>query len=245
MTKNKVALITGSAKRLGAACARTLHGAGMNIIVHYRNSDEAAQKLKLELENSRPNSVVLFQADLLQFEKFDDLLKQVIAIWGRLDVLVNNASVFYPTKIGKITTDDWDVLLGINLKAPMFLSQVANQYLQKTQGCIINIADIYGDKPLKEHTVYSVAKAGLIMLTKSLARELGPKVRVNAIAPGAILWPENGMAQNAKQKIVAGTALKRSGESADIAKAVLYLAQDANYTTGQILVIDGGRTLSN
>lgn len=245
MSENKVALITGSAKRLGAQIARALHNAGMNIVVHYRNSGEAAQKLKAQLEQSRPNSVALIQADLLQIDQFDDLLIKVIANWGRLDVLVNNASVFYPTKVGEIDLKDWEVLLGANLKAPLFLAQAANKYLQKTGGNIINIADIHGDRPLKEHTVYSVAKAGLIMLTKSLARELGSKVRVNAVAPGAILWPESDMAEDIKQDIVLATALKRSGEPNDIAQAVLYLAQDAVYTTGQVLVVDGGRTLSN
>ena len=242
---NKVALITGAAHRIGATTARTLHTAGMNIVIHYRNSDQAAKALQQELESARPDSVALLQGDLHQVDRFDTLIQQAEAIWGRLDILVNNASTFYPTPLGTISEDNWDDLMGSNLKAPLFLAQAAAPYLKAQQGNIINIVDIHADRPLKEHPVYSIAKAGLAMLTKSLARELGPEVRVNGVAPGAILWPENEMDEATKSDILSRTALKRSGEPADIARTVLFLIRDAHYTTGQILNVDGGRTLSN
>ena len=241
----KVALITGAAHRIGATTAHTLHAAGMNIVIHYRNSDGAAKALQQTLEAERPESVALVQGDLHQTDQLPTLIQQASAAWGRLDVLVNNASTFYPTPLGTITESNWDDLIGANLKAPLFLAQAAAPHLQQQNGNIINIVDIHADRPLKEHTVYSIAKAGLAMLTKSLARELGPEVRVNGIAPGAILWPENEMDDETKADILSRTALKRSGEPADIARTVRFLIQDAHYTTGQILSVDGGRTLSN
>ena len=243
--QGKVALITGSARRLGAMTAETLHAAGMKVIIHYRNASQDAIKLQAKLEQDRPDSVFLLKADLLETEKFGELLDGILQKAGQLDVLVNNASSFYPTQIGNITEQDWDDLMGSNVKAPLFLSQVAAPYLQATEGVIINMVDIHADRPLKNHTVYVMAKAALVMLTKSLARELGPKVRVNAVAPGAILWPEHGMDDATQAHIVEATALKRSGEPADIANAILYLVRDAKYTTGQILTVDGGRTLAN
>lgn len=245
MIDKRVVFITGGAKRLGAQIVRKLHANGMNIILHFRNSTKEAQQLKQELTSKRQDSISLIQGDLLNTLELDKLVSKAAKIWGRLDVLINNASTFYPTPVGKVSLDDWDNLLGVNLKAPLFLSQAASSYLQKTQGTIINIADIHGERPLKEHTVYSIAKAGLIMLTKSLARELGPDIRVNAIAPGAILWPEHALTENKKQHIILDTALKRAGQPEDIANAVWYLMQNAAYTTGQVLVVDGGRTLSN
>ncbi len=240
-----VALITGAAHRIGAGITRALHGAGMNIAVHFRSSREAAEQLAAELNDIRSHSVVLLQADLLATERLPRLIDKVIDAWGRLDVLVNNASSFYPTSLGNTGEAEWNEILGSNLKAPFFLAQAAAAHLKACKGCIINIADIHGERPLKGYPVYSVAKAGNIMLTKALARELGPEVRVNAVAPGAILWPERGMDDVTKQRIIAGTALKRQGSAADIARTVLFLIQGADYMTGQMLVVDGGRTLSH
>lgn len=243
--EGQVALITGGAHRIGAEIARTLHGAGMNIALHFRHSKEAAEMLQAELNGSRRDSVVLFQADLLVTARMPRLIDKVIHALGRLDVLVNNASSFYPTPIGSATEAQWDELLGSNLKAPFFLSQAAAPHLKACRGCIVNIADIHGERPLMAHPIYSVAKAGKIMLTKALARELGPEVRVNAVAPGAILWPERGLDEVTRQRIVAATALKRQGSPSDIARTVLFLIRDADYMTGQVLAVDGGRTLSH
>jgi len=242
---NKVVLITGAAHRIGAATARLLHNAGMNIVLHYRSSDAAATALQSELQHNRPDSVGLIQADLHQITEFDSLIQQAVSYWGKLDVLINNASTFYPTPVGSMSEEHWDDLVGANLKAPLFLSQSAASAIREQSGNIINIVDIHADRPLKNHTIYSVAKAGLAMLTKSMARELGPEIRVNGVAPGAILWPETGMSEHAQSEIVSGTALKRSGEPDDIAQTVLFLIQNANYMTGQIINVDGGRTLSN
>jgi pteridine reductase len=241
---NKVALITGASRRIGATIARQLHAAGMKLALHYRHSEVAAHALQAELNNQRLGSVLLLQADLLQVPKTTSIIHQTIESYERLDVLINNASTFYPTPIGKVEENDWEDLLGTNLKAPFFLSQAAAPYLSATQGCIINLADIHGERPLKSHPVYSIAKAGLIMLTKTLARELGPQIRVNAIAPGAILWPENDMDDVTKQRMIYHTALKRHGTPEDIARTVLFLIREAGYMTGQVITIDGGRTLN-
>jgi pteridine reductase len=240
----KVALITGGVKRIGATIARQLHKLGINLALHYRHSKEQALALQEELHTQRPNSVFLLQAELSHFPKLTHLVEKTIAHYGRLDILVNNASSFFPTPIGQVAEEMWDNLLDTNLKAPFFLSQAAIPHLQATQGCIINIVDIYGKHPLKSYPVYSIAKAGLIMLTQTLAYELGPTVRVNGIAPGAILWPENReLDEVAKMRIISKTALKHLGDPQDIAKAVVFLINDANYMTGQIMTIDGGRTL--
>jgi len=215
----------------------------MNIALHYHNSQVAAKDLQIELNEQRPESVMLLSGDIRDLTQLDKMTQQVIENYGRLDVLINNASSFYPTPIKHVTETDWDELLGTNLKAPFFLCQAAAPYLQKTHGCIVNLADIHALRPLKTHSVYSIAKAGLIMLTKTLANELGPQVRVNAIAPGAILWPDNDMDDTTKQQIIANIALKRHGNAQDIAKTVLFLVRDANYITGQIIAVDGGRTL--
>ncbi len=241
----KTALITGAAHRIGAGIARTLHREGMNLVIHYRRSADAAKQLKDELEQQRPKSVLLARADLLRKGKPDQLVERAVDRWGRLDALINNASSFYATRVGEIGPEHWDDLIGTNLKAPLFLSQAAAPYLKKRHGAIVNLVDIHAERPMKNHTVYSVAKAGLVMLTKSLARELGPKVRVNAVAPGAILWPEQGMTGKLKKEIVDATALKRHGCPDDIAKAVAYLLRDADYVTGQVLTVDGGRSLRN
>jgi len=241
----KVVLITGGAHRIGATTARLLHGQGANIVLHYRSSREAAQALQRELNEQRPDSVVLVQADLLQTDKLSALVREAYASWGRLDILVNNASTFYPTPIGKVEETQWNDLIGSNLKAPFFLSQAAAPHLTRERGCIVNIVDIHADRPLKSHPVYSIAKAGLVMLTKSLAAELGPEVRVNGVAPGAILWPENDMDEVTKQRIISRTFLKRQGAPIDIARAVLFLIRDAGYISGHILTVDGGRSLNS
>ena len=241
----KVVLVTGASHRIGATIVRLLHAEGMNVILHYRHSREAAQKIQQELNELREESVILIQADLHETAKISEMVREAIKGWGRLDVVINNASSFYPTPIGKIDEKVWDDLIGSNLKAPLFLCQAAAPYLKQQQGNIINIVDIHADRPLKEHTIYSIAKAGLVMLTKSMARELGPDVRVNAVAPGAILWPENDIDDVTKKRILSGTVLKRQGCPDDIARAVRFLIKEANYMSGQVLTVDGGRTLSN
>lgn len=241
----KVALVTGAAHRIGATIARLLHAEGMNLVIHYRQSRDAAQRLQAELNDSRAESCVLIQADLHETAKINEMVRESIKAWKRLDVVVNNASSFYPTPLGKIDEKAWDDLVGSNLKAPLFLCQAAAPHLKQSRGCIINIVDIHAERPLKNYPVYSIAKAGLAMLTRSMARELGPEVRVNAVAPGAILWPEHDMDDLTKQRIISGTALKRQGSPDDIARAVRFLIKDADYMSGQILTVDGGRTLAN
>jgi pteridine reductase len=237
----KAALVTGAARRVGATIVRKLHAAGANVVLHYRSSAEAAQSLADELNETRPNSVVLAEADLLELSQLRTLPAIATDTFGTLDLLVNNASTFYPTPIGDITEIDWNDLMGTNLKAPLFLSQAASAALRISKGLIINLTDIHG--PLSRHPVYSIAKAGLIMLTQSLARELGPSVRVNAVAPGPVMWPENGMAEALRAELVAGTALKRLGSPDDVARAVLFFASEAPYITGQILAVDGGQSV--
>jgi len=241
---HKVAFITGGVKRVGAAIARQLHAVGMNLVLHYRHSETAAHALQAELNNQRSESVLLLQADLGHTGKLISMVRQMIDHYGRLDVLINNASSFYPTPIGKVGEKEWDDLFDSNLKAPFFLSQAAAPHLSKHHGCIINLVDIHAERPLKKHPVYSTTKAGLVMLTKALARELGPDVRVNAIAPGAILWPDNEMDDVSKQRIISNITLKRHGEPQDIAQAVLFLVRDGGYITGQVISVDGGRTLN-
>ncbi len=245
MMSQPVALITGAARRVGAVIARRLHAEGMSLVLHYRGSRREAQLLQEELLAQRSDSVVLIQANLLQVSKSSHLIKEAEGVWGRLDVLINNASTFYPTSVGNITEAHWDDLLGVNLKAPLFLSQAAAPYLARQKGSIINITDIHAERPLRFHSVYCAAKAGLVMLTQSLAQELGPDIRVNAIAPGAIMWPEEGMDELTKRRIVSKTALKRHGDPSDIAEAVYYLLHGAQFMTGQVLTVDGGRSLGN
>ena len=244
MSDTPVVLITGAAHRIGATTAKLLHQNGMNIVLHYRGSREEAQAVQKELNEQRENSVMLIQADLHITNGLSTLIEESVKAWGRLDALINNASSFYPTKIEKATEDHWDDLMGSNLKAPFFLSQAASPHLKKTNGCIINIVDIHAERPLKNFPIYSMAKAGLAMMTKSLACELGPEIRVNGVAPGAILWPEN-LDEVAKQRIVSRTFLKRQGEPNDISKTILYLIKDASYVTGQIIAVDGGRSLNS
>lgn len=239
----KWALITGAARRIGACIARTLHENGANIAIHYRGSADAAEQLAAELNNARPDSAITVQADLLDTQRLAGLVEEVIAHTGRLDVLLNNASTFYPTPLDEVTEAHWDDLLGTNLKAPLFLSQAAAPHLRKSQGMIINIVDIHAQRPLRNHPVYGPAKAALGMLTRSLARDLAPDIRVNGVSPGAILWPEDGMSEKMEQTILKQVPLKRTGEPADIARTILFLVKDAPYITGQIIAVDGGRSI--
>jgi pteridine reductase len=227
---------------VGSAIARALHGAGANIVIHYRSSAEDAAELARELNETRPRSAAVVSGDLLEIDNLPALARSATEAFGGLDILVNNASSFYPTPVGDITPMDWDDLIGTNLKAPLFLSQAAAPALHANQGLILNLADIHGMRPLRRHPVYSIAKAGLIMLTKSLARELGPHVRVNAIAPGPVMWPEDGLDTALQAEIVDRTALKRIGAATDVARAALFFATEAPYITGQVLAVDGGRS---
>jgi len=240
---NHVALITGAARRIGAAIARTLHAQGADVAIHYRGSAEEAADLTDELNSQRADSAASFAADLTDMAGLNTLVEEVTAWRGRLDILVNNASSFYPTPVGEITEDQWDDLIGTNLKAPLFLSQAALPSLREARGVIINIVDVHSRRPLRDHTVYGPSKAGLAMLTRSLAKDLAPEVRVNGVSPGAILWPENGMSGATKDAILEQVPLGRPGSPDDVANAVLFLAKDADYVTGQIIAIDGGRSI--
>ena len=239
----KAALITGAARRVGATIARALHAAGVSVVLHYRSSAEEADALARELNGIRPGSATLAQCDLLDGTAVKELAQAATTAFGGLDILVNNASSFYPTPVGDIDEDDWNDLIGTNLKAPLFLAQAASPALRERGGLIVNLADIHGMRPLRRHPVYCVAKAGLIMLTKSLARELGPRVRVNAIAPGPVMWPEDGVDEALRAEIIDRTALKRIGSAEDVARAVLFFASEAPFVTGQILAVDGGRSI--
>lgn len=236
-------LITGAAKRIGAACARLLHSEGCNVFLHYRSSQEAALQLCDELNEIRPDSAKIMQADLLDISELEALAKAAGIAWGGIDVLVNNASSFYPTAVASVTEQQWDELLGSNLKAPFFLAKLLAETLTKNNGCIVNIVDIHAERGLPDYPVYSIAKAGLAAMTKILAKELGPAVRVNGVAPGAVIWPDNDLSEQDKREILQRVALQRNGEPLDIAKAVLFLIKDADYITGQIITVDGGRTL--
>jgi pteridine reductase len=239
-----VVLVTGAARRVGRVIARTLHGQGYDLALHYRASRGEAEQLACELESRRADSTVLLQADLLEPAAPEALVRQAVQRFRRLDALVNNASSFRPTPVGSTTLADWDELFGSNARAPYFLAQAAAPHLRRARGAIVNLVDIHGEQPLARHPVYSAAKAALAMLTRALARELGPEVRVNGVAPGAVLWPEEGKPAEAQQAIVAATALKRAGTPEDVAGAVLYLLRDAGFVTGQILRVDGGRQAS-
>jgi len=240
--EGRIVLITGGAIRVGAAICRRLHAEGANLMLHYRASAGEARLLQAELNHVRPESVALIQADLLDLNKLPAIVDQTLQTFGRLDALVNNASSFFPTPVGDITAQAWDDLVGTNLRAPLFLSQAAAPALKKTQGAIVNIADIHAERPLKNFVVYSIAKAGLLGMTRSLARELAPEVRVNAIAPGPILWPDDAAFDElSRQRIISHTPLKREGDPDDIAKAVYFLIAEATYVTGETIRVDGGR----
>jgi len=239
----RTALITGAARRIGAQIVRSLHAAGANVVIHCHRSRAEADLLAAELERARPASTAIVAADLLDVTTLPSLVLAARERFGALDVLINNASSFYPTPMGSITAAQWDDLLGSNLRAPTFLAQAAASELVRTRGLIVNIVDIHGMRPLRDHVVYSTAKAGLIMLTRALARELAPDVRVNAVAPGPVMWPESGMEEERKQQILSNTPLHRIGSPDDIARAVLFFATDAPFVTGQILSVDGGRSI--
>jgi len=234
-------LVTGAARRVGAVIAAAFHAAGARVAIHYRSSKVDADAHVARLNGERADSARAFRADLADAAACDTLVTEVVRAFGRLDVLVNNASTFYATPVGTITPDQFDDLIGSNLRAPLFLSQAAAPALAKHEGLILNIGDIHGLRPLGGHAVYCAAKAGLLMLTRSLARELGPAVRVNAIAPGPVMWPERGVDEALRERIVARTALKRAGSADDVAKAALYFATGAPFVTGQVLAVDGGR----
>lgn len=240
--EGRTALVTGAAKRLGAATAKRLHAEGMNLLLHYNKSEADAVKLCKELNALRKDSAAVAQADIGNIQGLDSLVKAALQ-WDGLDVLVNNASSFRPTPLGSVVEDDWEELMASNLKAPFFLSQAAAVHLKKNHGSIVNMVDIHARRPLKDHTVYCAAKAGLAMLTLSLAKELGPEVRVNGVSPGPVLWPDAGLDAATKKSILEATALKRKGSPEDVAGAVLYLVRDAEYVTGQIIAVDGGRSL--
>jgi len=245
MNNSKAVLITGAARRVGAEMVRHLHQAGMNIVLHYRSSSQDASTLADQLNAQRKDSVKLLKGDLKDYQSIPELVKQGISLFGHIDVLINNASSFYPTDIKDINEEIWEDLVGVNLKAPIYLTQALATELKQNNGCIINIVDIHGDRPLKDYSIYSIAKAGLIMFTKAMARELAPEVRVNGIAPGAIMWPEEQHYEGMHQMIIERTALKREGHPKDIAETALFLIEKAGYITGQIIAVDGGRTLSN
>ena len=241
--ENSVVLVTGAARRIGAAIVTRLHANGARVAIHYRGSDGEARQLANSLNEQRPDSANTFQADLLQGEDIGSLVENVIAWSGRLDALVNNASTFYPTPVGTITEKEWDDLVGSNFKAPLFLSQAAAPHLRKTGGGIVNIVDLHAQRPLRDHPVYGPAKAALAMLTRSLAKDLAPDIRVNGVSPGAILWPEDGMSESNQQTILRQVPLKRAGDPDDVAGCVLFLLRDAPYVTGQIIAVDGGRSI--
>lgn len=240
----KVALVTGAARRIGAAIARRLHAAGASVVLHYRGAEAEAAALEAELNAARAGSALKLKGDLLAPIAPQALVGVALERWGRLDVLVNNASTFYPTAMGGIEGSHWEELIGSNLRAPLFLAQAAAPHLAAAGGSIVNIADIHAERPLKGYLVYSVAKAGIAALTRALALELAPAVRVNAVAPGTIAWPEDGQfGQGERDRIVAATPLGRTGAPEDVAWAVHFLAT-APFVTGQVLAVDGGRTIT-
>ena len=241
MQKN--VLITGAGKRIGAVCAKHLHDNGCNILLHYKTAEAEAIDLANQFNIKRAKSSIIMQADLLLENDRSALVEAACLAWGGIDVLINNASSFYPTTITNVTEQQWDELLGSNLKAPFFLAQSLSKTLALKKGSIINIVDIHAERGLPGYSVYSIAKAGLHSMTKVLAKELAPSVRVNGVAPGAILWPDKAYSEQDKNEVLQRIALGRCGEPLDIAKAIWYLINDADYMTGQILTVDGGRTL--
>jgi len=239
----KSVLITGGAARIGAATARLLHAHGYAIVIHYRSSATAAEALVAELNALRPNSASAIAGDLLDSASIPRIVDEAKAFQGRLDVLINNASSFYRTPFDQVSEDEWQDLVGTNMKAPLFLAQKAAPYLKATQGCIVNLVDVHAQRPKKDFIVYSMAKAANAMMVMALARELGPDIRVNGVSPGVILWPEGELSDADKQAILQRTALERPGDPQDIAKTIRFLVMDADYITGQIIAVDGGRTV--
>lgn len=239
-----VALITGAARRVGAVIARRLHAAGYDLALHYRDSEGDMRKLVDSLQEQRPDSAIALRAELAEFDRLPELVAHCVGHFGRLDALVNNASAFYPTPVGSMTPQHWDELFASNARAPLFLTQAAAPHLRARRGAVVNLVDIYAERPLARHTLYAMAKAALLMMTRSLAIELGPEIRVNGVAPGAVLWPESGKAYTDQQQLLQATALKRAGTPEDVAEAVRWLLQDAHYCTGEIIRVDGGRSLA-
>jgi pteridine reductase len=244
VNKQPVVLVTGGARRVGAAIVRHLHAAGCDVAIHYRHSADEAEALARGLNAARSDSAAIFAGALEDDATPDSLIAAVTDHFGRLDGLVNNASAFYPTPIGDTTAAHWNDLFAANARAPFFLAQAATPALRKARGSIVNIVDIYAERPLAGHAVYSMAKAALAMLTQALAKDLAPDIRVNAVAPGAILWPESGKPEEAADALIAKTPLGRKGEPTDVAEAVRWLLMDAHYTTGQVIRVDGGRALN-
>ena len=242
-TDRPVVLVTGAARRVGADIARTLHGAGYDVALHYRHSRAEMDALASQLESARSGSTLAIQAELADIDALGGIVEKCTSHFGRLDALVNNASAFFPTPLGEATAPQWDELFASNARAPFFLAQAAAPALKAARGSIVNIVDIYAERPLARHPIYTMAKAALAAMTKSLARELAPDVRVNGVAPGAILWPDNGVTYTNQADLVARTPLKRTGTPEEIARAVLFLIRDATFTTGEILKVDGGRSL--
>lgn len=243
VNERPVALITGAAKRVGRVIAKTLHAAGYDLALHYRNSKAEAEQLKCELEALREDSILLLEAELAQTAELPKLVLRTVQRYGRLDALINNASAFYATEVGRTTDVQWDELFASNAKAPYFLAQSAAPHLRAARGAIVNLVDIYAERPLPHHAVYSMAKAAGAMAVQALAWELGPEVRVNGVAPGAVLWPESGKAYADQAELTRRSALKRAGTPEDVAGAVLFLLRDAPFVSGQILRVDGGRVV--
>ncbi|WP_300616658.1 pteridine reductase [Dokdonella sp.] len=244
MDGRPVVLVTGAARRIGAMIARTLHAAGCDLALHCRRSRAELDGLVADLERMRPGSTLALQAELAEVERLPGLVDAVVRRFGRLDGLVNNASAFHPTPLGTITPAQWDELFAANARAPLFLAQAAAPHLAARRGAIVNLIDIYAERPLVHHSVYGMAKAALAMATRSLALELAPDVRVNGVAPGAVLWPEAGKPLDEREALVARTPLRRMGTPEDVASAVLWLLRDAAFVTGEILRVDGGRSLT-
>jgi len=242
--ESPVALITGGAKRVGAQIARTLHAAGYDLALHCRRSVAEAAELAAELEALRPGSTLILQAELAELDALHALVDTTLARYGRLDALVNNASAFYPTPVGSATAAQWNELFASNAQAPFFLAQAAVPALRESRGAIVNLVDVYAERPLAKHPIYCMAKAALAAMTRSLALDLGPDIRVNGVAPGAVMWPSDGKPYDDQQAMLARTPLRRAGSPQDVAAAVLWLLRDAPFVTGQILRIDGGRSLS-
>lgn len=242
---NPVALVTGAARRIGAVIARTLHGAGFDVALHCRHSRNELDALIGELESVRAHSTLALQADLADSAQLPGLIDATVARFGRLDALINNASMFHATPLGEITAAQCDAFFATNARAPLLLAQAAAPHLKATHGAIVNITDIYAERPLRSHAAYGMSKSALRMATLALAQELGPEVRVNAVAPGNVLWSENPIKAETMQTLIDATALARQGTPEDIAGAVLWLIRDARYVTGQTIRVDGGRILGN
>ena len=239
-----VALITGAGKRVGAVIARTLHAAGYDLALHYRSSAADAELLAASLERQRSKSTCIVQAELADLDALPGVVQRALDRFGRLDALVNNASAFYPTPVGTATQAQWNELFASNAQAPFFLAQAATPALRAARGAIVNLVDIYAERPLANHPIYCMAKAALEAMTRSLALDLGPDVRVNGVAPGAVMWPSDGKSYDDQQAMLARTPLQRAGSPDDVAGAVLWLLRDSPFVTGQIIRVDGGRTLS-